>query len=111
MCVFRIVDVIAAIINCIQAIPAAVSDPTAMKELSPKLPHLLKMIPQLSVPYMLFGLIDMLIAELLRVRLANQHLQRQIAAITRDIDRAKKLNDPQLNAIAICAQTISTRKP
>jgi hypothetical protein len=108
---FNIVDTIVALFNCIKAIPDTLGpppDPTALAECIPdlaeKISKLLKLIPQLSLPLMLVGLIDLVIKTLAQARDVLVHLQTQMQQIAGVVDRAKDLDDAGLMAIAQCAE-------
>lgn len=108
---FDIVDTVVAVFNCIKAIPDSLGpppDPTAiaacLPDLAEKLDKLLKLIPALSLPYTVIGLIDLLIDALERARNMLLHLQNQMQQILNVIDRATELDDAGLMAIAQCAQ-------
>ena len=67
MPVFDIIDTVVAVFNCVKAIPDSLGpppDPTALAacipELAEKVSKLLKLIPQLSLPYTIIGIIDRL---------------------------------------------------
>jgi len=109
MPIFKIIDIIAAIINCLQAVPQILTDPMAigecLQELAEKLGQILRMLPQLSIPYLIIGLIDILIDMLKTVRRELRYLQQQMEQIARVIDRASELNDHNLNSIGVCAQS------
>lgn len=108
MPVFNIIDTIVAIVNCIKAIPDVITDPTAigecLQELGKKIGNLLQLVPQLSLPLLLVGLIELLITTLDQVRGEFLHLQRQMTQISGAIDRAKELEDEGLMMLAQCAQ-------
>ncbi len=62
---FNIIDTVVAVFNCIKAIPDTLGpppDPTAIAacipELAEKVNALLRLIPQLSLPYTIIGIID-----------------------------------------------------
>ncbi len=108
---FDIVDTVMAIFDCIKAIPATIGpppDPTALAnaipELAEKVGGLLKLIPQLSLPYTIIGIIDLVIETLREVRDQLLHLQRQIEQISVAMDRAAELEDAGLMALVSCAQ-------
>lgn len=108
---FNIVDTIVALFNCIKAIPDTLGpppDPTAiaecMPELAEKVSQLLKLIPMLSLPLMIVGLIDLVINTLSQARDVLVHLQTQMERILNAIDRATDLDDAGLMAIIQCAQ-------
>ena len=68
--VFNIIDAVIAIFNTVKAIPDAIMKldigglAEALKEMAEKIAALLKLIPQLSIPLMVIGLIDCIIAAL-----------------------------------------------
>jgi len=111
MPLFDIVDTIVAVYNCFKAIPDALGpppDPTVLAaclpELAEKVSKLLRLIPQLSLPYTILGVIDLIIDTLRQARDRLLHLQQQTRQILGVIDRATKLEDAGLMAIASCAQ-------
>lgn len=108
---FKIVDAIVAVFSCLKAVPEIVGpppDPSALlaclPELAKKISELLKLLPQLSLPYTLKQLLELVIDTLRKARNELLQLQRQMQQITRTIDRAKELDDAGLMAIAMCAQ-------
>jgi hypothetical protein len=108
---FDIIDTIVAVFNCIKAIPDTLGpppDPTVLAaclpDLAEKVAKLLKLIPQLSLPLLIVGLIDLVIDTLRQARSLLLHLQQQIVQILGAIDRATNLEDAGLMAIAQCAQ-------
>jgi hypothetical protein len=108
---FNIIDTIVALFNCLKAIPDALGlppDPTALTaclpELSKKISELLRLLPQLSLPYMLRQLLELVIDTLRKARNELIHLQKQMQQILRAIDKATNLDDAGLLAITVCAQ-------
>lgn len=108
---FDIIDTIVAVFNCIKAIPDTLGpppDPTVLAaclpDLAEKVAKLLKLIPQLSLPLLIVGLIDLVIDTLRQARSLLLHLQQQMVQILGAIDRATNLEDAGLMAIAQCAQ-------
>ena len=111
MPVFDIIDTVVAVFNCVKAIPDSLGpppDPTALAacipELAEKVSKLLKLIPQLSLPYTIIGIIDLVIDTLRQARDQLLHLQQQMQQILGAIDRATELEDAALMAITSCAQ-------
>jgi hypothetical protein len=109
--VFDIIDTVVAVFNCVKAIPDSLGpppDPTALAacipELAEKVSKLLKLIPQLSLPYTIIGIIDLVIDTLRQARDQLLHLQQQMQQILGAIDRATELEDAGLMAITSCAQ-------
>lgn len=108
---FDIIDTIVAVFNCIKAIPDTLGpppDPTVLAaclpDLAEKVAKLLKLIPQLSLPLLIVGLIDLVIDTLRQARSLLLHLQQQMQQILGAIDRATELEDAGLMAITSCAQ-------
>ena len=108
---FNIIDTVVAIFNCVKAIPDTLGpppDPTVLAacipELAEKVNALLKLIPQLSLPYTIIGIIDLVLDTLRQARSQLLHLQAQMQQITGAIDRATELEDAGLMAITSCAQ-------
>jgi len=108
---FNIIDTVVAVFNCIKAIPDTLGpppDPTALAacipEVAEKVNALLRLIPQLSLPYTIIGIIDLVIDTLRQARSQLLHLQQQVAQITGAIDRATDLDDAGLMAITSCAE-------
>lgn len=108
--VFDLLDTVLALVACVEAVPdslAPTPDPTklagplaALAETTGKLAGL---VPQLSVPRLLLGLLDTLIAYLEGL---TQQLEALIAQQTRIADaaaRAQALGDASLAHIATCA--------
>jgi len=111
MPLFDIIDTVVAVFNCIKAIPDTLGpppDPTVLAacipELAEKVAKLLKLIPQLSIPLTIVGIIDLIIDVLRQARTMLLHLQAQMQQITGAIDRATDLEDAGLMAITSCAQ-------
>ena len=109
--IFNIIDTVVAVCNCVKAIPDTLGpppDPTALAaclpDLAEKVAKLLKLIPQLSIPMTLIGLIDLVIDTLQQASRELMHLQQQMQQILGVIDRATDLDDAGLMAIAQCAQ-------
>jgi hypothetical protein len=108
--IFNIVDAILALFNCVKAIPDSLGpppDPTKLAECIPdlakKIDQLLKLIPQLSIPVLIAGLIDVLLFYLQGFRGQLQaviaHQARLLAAAT----RAAELGNVQLRTVVDCA--------
>jgi hypothetical protein len=111
MPIFDIIDTVVAVFNCVKAIPDSLGpppDPTVLAacipELAEKVAKLLKLIPQLSIPLTIIGIIDLIIDTLRQARSLLLHLQAQMQQITGAIDRATELDDAGLMAITSCAQ-------
>lgn len=111
MPLFDIIDTVVAVFNCVKAIPDSLGpppDPTALAacipELAEKVGKLLRLIPQLSLPYTIIGIIDLVIDTLRQARSQLMNLQQQMQQILGAIDRATELEDAGLMAITSCAQ-------
>jgi hypothetical protein len=108
---FKVLDVVLQIFNCIKAIPDCFSlppDPSGLfrcvPELAKKIVALLELIPILTIPIMVKRLLKLVLRTLAKVRDQFVQLQAEMTRIEGAIDRAKKLGDPGLMAIARCAQ-------
>ena len=109
--IFDIVDTVVAVFNCIKAIPDTLGpppDPTAIAvcipELAQKVAKLVRLIPQVTLPYTIRGILRLVIDTLRQARSQLEHLQQQMAQILGAVDRATKLGDSGLMAITSCAQ-------
>lgn len=109
--IFDIIDTVVAVFNCIKAIPDTLGpppDPTVIAacipELAEKVAKLLRLIPQLSLPFTIIGIIDLIIDTLRQARTQLLHLQAQMQQILGAIDRATDLDDAGLMATTSCAQ-------
>jgi hypothetical protein len=110
MPVFNIIDAVLALFNCVKAIPDALGPPPdpsklakCMPDVAKKVSKLLKLIPQLSVPLMIVGLIDVVLTFLEGIR---GQLKAVIAAqvrIAAAATRAAELGNVQLSTIVDCA--------
>ena len=107
--VFNIVDAIVAVFNAIKAIPDMLGpppDPTvlapALAELGRKVAVLLGLVPALSIPATVVGLLDLAIATLDTTRTQLLHLQSEHIRMAALVDRAAALNDLHLRDIALC---------
>ncbi len=111
MPLFDIVDAVVAVFNCVKAIPDSLGpppDPTALAqtipELAEKVSKLLRLIPQLSLPLTILGIIDLVLDTLEQARSQLRNLQQQLEQILGAVDRATELDDAGLMAITSCAQ-------
>jgi hypothetical protein len=108
--VFDLVDVALALANAVKAIPDAIAhlDPgkisAALPALEAKLAKVLALVPQLSVPIMIVGLIDVLLAFLDGLGGQLRAFIDQQVRIQRAEDRAAELGNAQLQIVAGCAK-------
>jgi hypothetical protein len=108
--VFDLIDVGLALVEAVKAIPDAIShlDPgkitDALPELGKKAGTLAALVPQLSVPLMVVGLIDTLLAFLDGLAIQLRALINQQARIQKAADRAASLGNAQLQAVADCSR-------
>jgi hypothetical protein len=108
--VFNLIDVALALFNAVKAIPDAIShlDPSkisdALPELAEKAGKLLPLVPQLSVPLMVVGLIDTLLAFLGGLAGQLRALIDQQVRIQKAENRAAALGNAQLQAVADCSK-------
>jgi hypothetical protein len=108
--VFNLVDVALALFNAVKAIPDAIShlDPSkitdALPELAQKAGKLAPLVPQLSVPLMVLGLIDALLAFLGGLAGQLRALIDQQVRIQKAENRAAELGNAQLQTVADCSR-------
>jgi hypothetical protein len=108
--VFNLIDVALALFNAVKAIPDAIShlDPSkisdALPDLAQKAGKLAPLVPQLSVPLMVLGLIDTLLAFLSGLAGQLRALIDQQVRIQRAQDRATALGNAQLQAVVDCSK-------
>ena len=105
--IFDIVDTVVTVFNCIKAIPDALGpppDPTVLAaclpDLAEKVAKLLRLVPPLSLPLTVVGLIDLVIDALRQAKSELLHLQQQMIQILGVIDWATELDDAGLMTIA-----------
>lgn len=108
--IFNIMDVVLALFECVKAIPDSLGpppDPTKLAECIPNLAakanKLLKLIPQLSVPLMIVGLIDVLITFLVGLRGQLKAIIDAQVRIALAATRAAELGNVQLQIVVDCA--------
>lgn len=108
--IFTIIEVLISLKNCITAIPDCLMPPSptpilkCVKELIRNLDQLLKMIPQLSVPLLVLGTIDALIAFLDSYRVAILILVSRLQDLIDAETRAAQLSDARLLVTLGCAK-------
>lgn len=107
---FNVLDVLQAVFNCIQAIPKAVAvppDPTALpqciKELGQAIAKLLAMLPPLSVPRLVKGILVALAAALASIKGEIQALILQQARIVAAATLAAEPGNVHLQTVVDCA--------
>lgn len=107
---FNILDAIVAIKNCITAIPDAFGPPPDPSGIINCIPGLLKaidkllqLLPQLSIPPMIKGIIGVIIAGLQGLRHKLAAMIRQVARILEAATRAAELGNIQLQLVVDCA--------
>ena len=108
---FNILEAFMALVKCVQAVPDTFGPPpdptaliTALENLAKKLGKLLKLVPQLSLPVMILGLVDLVLHVLADMRDALVHMQERSEAVSKAEARATELGDEQLAAIAQLAR-------
>lgn len=111
MPLFDIIETVVALYNTVKAIPDCLGPPpdpsallAALPGLAEQIAKLLKLIPPLSLPLTIIGIIDLVLGTLESVRAQLVHVQGQMAIIERSVDRARNLDDAGLLAITACAQ-------
>ena len=108
--VFNLIDVALALFNAVKAIPDAIShlDPSkitdALPDLANKAARIAAIVPQLSVPLMILGLIDALLAFLGGLSGQLRAIIDQQVRIQKAENRAAELGNAQLQAIADCSK-------
>jgi hypothetical protein len=108
--VFNLIDVALALFNAVKAIPDAIShlNPSkitdALPELAGKAAKLLPLVPQLSVPLMIVGLIDTLLAFLGGLAGQLRALIDQQVRIQKAENRAAELGNVQLQGVVDCSK-------
>lgn len=108
--VFNLIDVVLALHQAVKAIPDAIShlDPSqiadALPDVARKAGKLLPLVPQLSVPLMVVGLVDTLLAFLGGLSAQLRAIVDHQARIQRAADRAAQLRSAQLQVVVGCAR-------
>ncbi len=107
---FNILDVALALFETVSAIPAAIAslDPSkiadALPGLAEKVTKLAPLVPQLSVPLMIVGILDTLIGFLGGLSTQLRALVDQQVRIQAAENRAVELGNAQLQVVADCAK-------
>ena len=107
--VFNIIDTVLALFQTVKAIPDAIGSLNPSKiisslpDLVKKASKLLKLVPQLSVPLMVVGLIDVLLAYLEGLRLQLHALIATQVRLAKASERAAALGSAQLQVVVDCA--------
>ena len=108
--VFNIIDTVMALFKTVKAIPDAITslDPSkitsAIPDLVKKASKLLKLVPQLSVPLMIVGLIDVLLMFLEGLTGQLQAIIEQQVRIQAAATRAAELGNIHLQGVVDCAK-------
>jgi hypothetical protein len=108
---FDVIDALVTVVGVVQAIPDALGpppDPSGLVALMPalaqKLSKLLGLIPQVSLPLTVVGLVDAVIGALQQVRSQLVGLVEQVERIAGAAERASQIGDPELTRLVACAQ-------
>ena len=108
--VFNIIDAILALFKCVKAIPDSLGPPPdpsklagCIPDLAAKANKLLKLIPQLSIPLMIVGLIDVLITFLEGIRGQLKAIIDAQVRIAQAAARAAELGNAKLALVVDCA--------
>jgi len=111
MPVFNIVDAVIAVFNTVKAVPESLGPPpdpaklaSAIVEMTKKVSKLLRLVPQLSLPYTIIGVIDLVLDTLGKLRDQLVFLQVHAGQVNLVTQRAAELNDPGLTTVAECAR-------
>jgi len=109
--IFNIIDVVIALFDCVKAIPDSLGpppDPTAIAkcipDLAEKAAKLLELIPQLSVPLLIIGIIDCIIQFLEGIKQQVQAIIDRLVAIASAASKADELGDANLQLVVDCAK-------
>lgn len=108
--VFNLIDVALALFNAVKAIPDAISrlDPSKITEVLPDLTNktarIAALVPQLSVPLMILGLIDALLVFLGGLAGQLRAIIDQQVRIQNAENRAAELGNAQLQAVVDCSK-------
>ncbi len=107
---FSLLDAVIAVKNCIMAIPDTIGpppDPTALLNCLPGLlaaiDKLLQLLPQLSIPIMIKGILQVIITGLIGLRHKLAAMIRQTARVIQAALKAAQLGNIQLQLVADCA--------
>ena len=108
---FDILETVLALFDAVKAVPDTIGpppDPTALAEalqkVAEKVVGLLRLVPQLSLPFTIVGLVDLILHALRETRDVLVDLQARSAALTAAEERARELGDAQLVEIVECAR-------
>lgn len=108
--IFNVIDAVKAVVDCVQAIPDAIGpppDPTAIARCIPglveKLEKILQLLPQYSVPSLVKGIIDALVAVLDGMKAELQAIIRQQARIAASATLAAQPGNYRLQVVVDCA--------
>lgn len=106
---FMTLDVVKAIMDCITAIPECIAELSpkpildCLPELGKKVEKLLALIPQLSVPVLIKGILDVVVVQLIGLRQDIGALINQQGRIAAAAVRAQELGNVELQAMVDCA--------
>lgn len=104
---FNILDVLVAIFNCIQAVPKVVADPLALvdclKQLAQAIAKILAMLPELSIPRLIKGILLVIGLMLTGFAMELQALAAQEARIAAAATAAAQPGNIALQAVVDCA--------
>lgn len=107
---FDILDTVIALFNCFKAVPKALGSLNpkpifdCIPEVIKKIEQLLKLIPQLSIPYTIISIIDNVLAMLQCLIDTMYNWISQTEILVGRLERAAKIEDSNLDAILDCAQ-------
>lgn len=111
MPLFDILETVLALFDAVRAVPDTIGpppDPTALAEalqtVAEKVVDLLRLVPQLSLPFTIVGLVDLILHTLREARDVLVDLRARAEALGAAEERARELGDAQLLAIVECAR-------
>lgn len=100
---FNVLDAVVAIFDCVRAVPESFGPPpdpsalvSAIADAARKVARLLGLVPQLSLPRTLLGLVDLLLGVLDELVAALRQLVDRLAVVSRAEERARELGDENL---------------
>ena len=109
--IFDLIDVVMALVNAVKAIPDAISHlnpgkvTQALPDVGRTASKLLRLVPQVSVPVMVAGLVDVVLALLEGLAGQLRAMMEQEGRTARAAARAAELGNAQLATVVACSTT------
>ncbi len=111
MPLFNVLETVLALFDAVKAVPDSIGPPPdpgalieALQKVAEKVANLLRLVPQLSLPLTIVGLLDLILHTLSRARDVLVDLQARAEALSAAEERARELGDAKLLEIAACAR-------